>query len=558
MNRPLLTLSILTALFGGVATGCMGEGGSGDTQGGLAGQDGVDEPGERLSVDGTMFLAPGEPDPRLDPSQQSIVDITTEDNPCDGPTDILVFGDDPFGRTALVPVLAEMGHRVTEADRLPEDLSGFHVIMHVGFDLPLRADEQQRLVTFVEDGGAVHLTGERPCCESMNASLTAIVRATVTDSDDIVLGRQGDVLDITGFQRFLYAFNPDANGGLTQVPNQVDILRLASPGGIAGLAPGNVIATGFEGQPVAAAWDAPDLKERSGRLSVVMDTNWLTVLQLEDNLGYLENLLGFMCEAGPLDEDGDGVPAKTDCDDGDPNVGGLLFEDDFSQDTGFFQTTAQLDAPWLYEDGFTVATEGGQQVQLGAQREWENAVVIAKLSGRGTEAGCGNDPGQEPCSSSERWRAGVVLRGALDADQDEGFHGYRCALASNAENGCFEDGLFLQLAEFMDAPEDDISSECDQPADCPPNTTFDQLDRENHDLIDLGVGDTGVIKFYAVGADMYCEASSADGQTVAVRGSSPSFVSGTVGLSTLNIYGEYDYVRVCEALALPGEALSSF
>ncbi|MEM9488305.1 MAG: hypothetical protein AAGC55_04115 [Myxococcota bacterium] len=156
---------------------------------------------------------------------------------------------------------------------------------------------------------------------------------------------------------------------------------------------------------------------------------------------------------------------------------------------------------------------------------------------------CGDQVG------SERWRTGVVARAAADSDQDEGFHGYRCALASNATNGCYEDGLFLQLSEFMDAPEDDIDSECDE--DCPPNTTFDQIARADHQFIDLSDGDTGYLTFFAVGDGLYCEAHSSSGDVVVATGSDTSFASGTVGLSTLNMYGEFDHIKVCEAFALP-------
>lgn len=543
MKQKLAVIGLAAML-----TGCAVEDGRSGALSGL--EDGEELP---LSVDGTMHLMPGEPDPRVpaNASNQALV----AQNPCEEPVGVLVFGDDVLGRNALAPVLESMGHIVTNTFNLPEDLGGYSAIFHVGLRAQLVAAERERLALFLEFGGAVHLTGERPCCDTMNDSLTLFVRDVVEGGESITVGRQGDVPSLSNDPFFPFLINPDAKGGIAGVPNAAAALRLASPGGIAGIAdPENVLVVGLDNVPVGAIWDKDDLVGRGGRLSIIMDTNWFTGLALGDNLALLENMVGFMCEATPADEDGDGVIARLDCNDFDPTVGELLFEDDFSEDSGFFAPTEQLDDPWSFEDGKTIATDGGQQAQLGQPQDWDDVVVFAKLSARGTKANCGQGSDQEPCSGTDRWRAGVLVRANADADQDEGYHGYRCALSSNAENGCFEDGLFLQLAEFMDAPEDDIQSECGQPGDCPPNTTFDQIDRQNHQLIDLGAGDAGYLTFYAVGQNMHCEAISEDGQHVTVSGSDDSFATGTVGLSTLNIYGEFDHVRVCRALALPDAA----
>lgn len=512
----------------------------------------------RLSVDGTMHLLPGQPDPRIPGNQGEGEPLPAVDAPCAETPRVVVFGDDALGRAGLAPALRAMGADVTDVAQLPTDLTGFDAVFHVGFRNPLSPTEHERLARFLEDGGAVHLTGERPCCESLNDSHTAFVRQVVAGGEGITIGRQGDVLSLFGDFFFPYAANPEAKGGITTTPNPVTELRLVSPGGIAGIEdPANVLLSGLGGVPVGAAWDKRDLVGRGGRLTIIMDTNWVSNLSFADNLALLQNMLGFMCGATPADEDGDGVMTRYDCNDFDPTVGTLLFEDDFSQDTGFFSPTEQLDEPWGWENGMTFAADGGQQAQLGQPQDWSDVVVYAKLSARGTKANCGHGEGQEACSSTDRWRAGLVVRAAADADQDEGYHGYRCALSSNAENGCFEDGLFLQIGEFMDAPEDDVDSECPGPGDCPPNTTFDQLGRQNHDAIDLGAGDTGYLTFYAVGQNMYCEAVGDDGQVVSVSGTDDSFASGTVALSTLNIYGEFDYIRVCQALGLPESAVTS-
>lgn len=158
-----------------------------------------------------------------------------------------------------------------------------------------------------------------------------------------------------------------------------------------------------------------------------------------------------------------------------------------------------------------------------------------------------NGDGEITCGETDRWRAGVLGRATLDEDQGEGFHGYRCALARNSTEDCFDSGHFLQIAEFMDQEEDDVASECDE--SCPENTTFDQLARVDHaGGIDLGAGDTAELEFWLYGTAMTCAAT--DGvDTVVATATDDSFAQGTVGLSTLNMFGDYDHLRVCEALS---------
>lgn len=157
------------------------------------------------------------------------------------------------------------------------------------------------------------------------------------------------------------------------------------------------------------------------------------------------------------------------------------------------------------------------------------------------------------CGESDRWRAGVLARAELDDDQDEGYHGYRCALSSNAEDDCYDAGHFLQIAEFMDAPEDDIPSECWD--DCPENTTFDQLARVDHaGDIDLKAGDSADLAFWAVGDALMCEVDDGSGGTyVRADATDTTFTAGTTGFSTLNMFGDFDHVMVCEAYDVPAE-----
>ncbi len=165
-----------------------------------------------------------------------------------------------------------------------------------------------------------------------------------------------------------------------------------------------------------------------------------------------------------------------------------------------------------------------------------------------------NGDGAITCGETERWRAGVLARAAVDEDQDEGFHGFRCALARNAVDDCYADGHFLQIAEFMDAPEDDIYSECEDDA-CAENTTFDQLARVDHDgTIDISAGDVADLAFWVVGDDLMCAVDDGNGGTYVradAEGEAGSFGSGTTGMSTLNMFGDFDHIVVCEAFAIP-------
>jgi hypothetical protein len=159
-----------------------------------------------------------------------------------------------------------------------------------------------------------------------------------------------------------------------------------------------------------------------------------------------------------------------------------------------------------------------------------------------------NADGDLRCGETDRWRAGVLGRAELDDDQDEGFHGYRCALAQNSEQDCFESGTFLQIAAFLDTEEDDIFSECT--SNCT-NSSFDQLARTNHaGAIDL-LSEDVELRFWIVGEDLYCKASDADGNTVTASATDTRLSAGAMGMSTLNAFGDYEDIELCEAYGVP-------
>jgi hypothetical protein len=245
------------------------------------------------------------------------------------------------------------------------------------------------------------------------------------------------------------------------------------------------------------------------------------------------------------DVDNDGSPAGEDCDDFDPRIGRLLYETGFYAADGYLHNTATLRDPWWLADSAIHTAGYGQQAQIGADEVWRDTVTFTRVWGEGAYKGC--DDCEDP---TQRYRAGVLSRAVTDNDQDEGYHGYRCAVAENAGDDCFEPGPHLQIAAFLDGPEDDLSFECD--GNCPPNTTFDQLDRVNRDeRTDALLGDRSELAFWTVGEQLTCEMWGEGGDYWRAEASDDRFVSGGTGLSVLNLAASYEYLKVCEALASP-------
>jgi hypothetical protein len=275
-----------------------------------------------------------------------------------------------------------------------------------------------------------------------------------------------------------------------------------------------------------------------------------TGLSTLNALGDFDHLL--ICQAfgtptPPADGDGDGVPETADCDDNDALVGALLYQNDLSSDTGYFTNSPNLPKPWVYDGANVSNTAGGQQALLGQSINWQNTVTYLTLSASGTMSGCSSD--SSDCDP-ERFRAGVLARANVDADQDEGFHGYRCAVAVNAQTDCFEPGPFVQLGAFLDGPEDNINSECT--VGCAPNPTFDQLDRANRSSqTNLVSGDVAKLTFWAVGTELVCAFDGAGGEHVVTSAVDDRFTSGGTGLSALNALGDFDHIKVCQAFGTP-------
>src|SRR5574341_742858 len=189
--------------------------------------------------------------------------------PAGTPTGVLVFGDRGPGST-LSADLAGFGHTVTmNVTTLPVDLTSFGTIWHVSAFTALTAAEQTRLADFLALGRGLHLTGEHPlCCGTLNASLQTLVRSVVAGGSAILVGGLS-VIDGP------YDFNASASGGITTTPNALTTWNPSAPGGISGISGANVLVTGAGGVAVGAVWNSGDLVGGSGRLTLLMDSDWI-------------------------------------------------------------------------------------------------------------------------------------------------------------------------------------------------------------------------------------------------------------------------------------------
>ncbi|MBI4839364.1 MAG: hypothetical protein HY806_09560 [Nitrospirae bacterium] len=181
----------------------------------------------------------------------------------------MVFGDYTGSRDILATSLTNLGYTVTNVSSLPEDLSSYGTIWHVAAYTALTSGEQSQLSDFLATGGGLYLTGERPCCESLNASVQTLINSVVTGGG-ITVGGLGD---ISGS----YLFNSSALGSITTNPNTITAFSPIAPGGMGGLGSlpdSNILVTGAGNVPVGAVWNSSDLTGNAGRLVIIMDVNW--------------------------------------------------------------------------------------------------------------------------------------------------------------------------------------------------------------------------------------------------------------------------------------------
>ena len=186
---------------------------------------------------------------------------------------ILAFGPGEVGDHAeavyVESVLEWVGYDVDATWFLPDDLSGYASIWHFGAEAPISAADSARLIAFARAGGGLYLTGERPCCEALNASVEAIVHAVLVNGGGVEVGGQGDACGCVVDQ----LVNPSAPGGVATRPFRLSTWTPIAAGVMSGVGPDNVFAS-YDGKTTAAVWDSPDVVG-GGRLAVFMDVNWV-------------------------------------------------------------------------------------------------------------------------------------------------------------------------------------------------------------------------------------------------------------------------------------------
>jgi hypothetical protein len=203
---------------------------------------------------------------------------------------ILTYGNYP-SISSLNTTLTSLGHTVTTQATLPADLSPYDTIWNVTAFTPLSGADQTALAAFLAAGGGIHLTGERPCCETLNDSLEAFVNSVVVAGGIQV----GDLGDIGGS----FTINPSAAGDLATLPNAVSVWVPSASGGMGGLGSlpaANILVTGSGDVPVGAVWTEGDLVS-GGRLTLLMDVNWFSNPGGGDNAAFTENIERFLAAA---------------------------------------------------------------------------------------------------------------------------------------------------------------------------------------------------------------------------------------------------------------------
>lgn len=188
---------------------------------------------------------------------------------------VLVFGpgeaeiSDHMEALNVESFLEGSGYEVDVEWFLPDDLSGYGSIWHFGTEAPIIPADADRLVRFAAAGGGLYLTGERPCCELLNASVEEILNAIVVRDGRIAVGGQGDACGC----RVAMPVNPGAAGNVAVQPFSLTTWTAIAPGVISNVGADNVFAS-YGDQVTAAVWDRTEVIG-GGRVAVFMDINWL-------------------------------------------------------------------------------------------------------------------------------------------------------------------------------------------------------------------------------------------------------------------------------------------
>jgi hypothetical protein len=182
---------------------------------------------------------------------------------------MLIFGDRPGDQTNLEAQLTSLGHTVTNTTAMPASLTGYAVVWQVEVFSALTPAEQTLITNYLQGGGSVYFTGERPCCDAANGTIQNVLRAVVAGGASIQVGNLGDI-------NCPCTFNPAAVGGISTTPNTLNVWTPSASGGMANIAAPNIFATGAGAVPVGAAFAPSDMTSGRGRAVVLMDVNYLS------------------------------------------------------------------------------------------------------------------------------------------------------------------------------------------------------------------------------------------------------------------------------------------
>jgi hypothetical protein len=217
-------------------------------------------------------------------------------------SDVLVFGsaDNGVEGDNVASTLEGLGYEVERTAELPADVSAYDTVWYIEAYEGLSAEDEAELEAYVAGGGSLYLTGERPCCESLNVSDENILRSMLTNKDVTV----GGLGDISG----PFTFNPSAEDSISTSPNTLVDFVPDSPGGMAGIGgvdSQNVFATNGA-IPVGAVFDERDMAGGVGRIAVLMDIDWLVS---DDRSPIIENIQNFLVHGRGCSDGGpDGDP----------------------------------------------------------------------------------------------------------------------------------------------------------------------------------------------------------------------------------------------------------
>jgi hypothetical protein len=183
---------------------------------------------------------------------------------------ILNRGDNGFEGSNLQETLEGLGDVVARDSQLPSGgLSGYDTIWVVMAYEGLTSAEQTALVDYVRGGGHLYLTGERPCCETLNQSIAPVINSVVRGGG-VTVGGFGDIGGP-------FAVNPNAAGQIANSPYRLTDFFPSAPGamdGLGGVTGRNVFISNGS-VPIAGVWDESDMVSGRGRLVVLMDIDWL-------------------------------------------------------------------------------------------------------------------------------------------------------------------------------------------------------------------------------------------------------------------------------------------